>query len=432
MIHVVENAIARFDDQGEIVEFKGYMFDNTERGKLEEQLRQAHKMESIGTLSSGIAHDFNNILNNVLGFVLQIKKHIQEPEKVLKYSQTIEKSAKRGAELSSQLLSFARKGRRESVPVDVSHLIDEVVSLSMETFPRNITVVKRVEEPLQAILGDHGELYQVLLNLCVNARDAILARGSGIAGNIVLTAQPARVGEDISPQLLTLQSVNFIELSVEDDGIGIPSDIREKIFDPFFTTKERGHGTGLGLSVVYNSVRNHHGTILVESEEGGGSKFRVFLPAAGATEVREEVTVVEPHRQGQSARVLIVDDEESMQELGRELLEEEGFDVVIAGNGMEALKLYRTRHREIDLVILDLVMPVMDGGQTYLELKKINPMLKALFCTGFMPDQVFSALLEEERLIAIQKPFNPDVFVRTVRQVLDTPANTAELSQTTG
>jgi CheY-like chemotaxis protein len=289
-----------------------------------------------------------------------------------------------------------------------------------------------VEEPLQAILGDHGELYQVLLNLCVNARDAILARGSGFAGNIILTAQPARVGEDISPQLLKLQSVNFIELSVEDNGVGIPSDIREKIFDPFFTTKERGHGTGLGLSVVYNSVRNHHGTILVESEDGKGSKFRVFLPAAGAAEHREEVTVVEPRKTGQSARVLIVDDEESMQELGRELLEEEGFDVVIAGDGMEALEMYRTRHKEIDLVILDLVMPIMDGGQTYLELKKINPLLKALFCTGFMPDQVISALLEEERLIAIQKPFIPDVFVRTVRQVLETPTNTAELSQTSG
>ena len=432
LIHVVENSIARYDEQGNVVEYKGYMFDDTERGKLEEQLRQAHKMESIGTLSSGIAHDFNNILNNVLGFVLQIKKHIQEPEKVLKYSQTIEKSAKRGAELSSQLLSFARKGRRESVPVDVVRVMDEVVSLSSETFPLNITVVKRVEEPLQAILGDHGELYQVLLNLCVNARDAILARGAGASGKIVMTAQTARVGEDISPLLLKLQGVNFVEISVEDDGIGIPSGIREKVFDPFFTTKERGRGTGLGLSVVYNSIRNHHGTILVESEEGSGTTFRVFLPAAGAAERREEVTMLEERNQDQNRCIMIVDDEESMQELGRELLEEEGYNVLIASNGMEALETYRKRAATIDMVILDLVMPGMDGGQTYLELKKVNSSIKALFCTGYMPDQVISALLEEQKLIAIQKPFNPDMFVRTVRQVLDSPENPSELSQTSG
>jgi two-component system, cell cycle sensor histidine kinase and response regulator CckA len=432
MIHVVENTIAHCDEHGRVVEYKGYMFDNTERGKLEEQLRQSHKMESIGTLSSGIAHDFNNILNNVLGFILQIKKHIQEPEKVLKYSQTIEKSAKRGAELSSQLLSFARKGRRESVPVDVSRLMDEVIGLTVETFPRNISVVKKVEEPLQTILGDHGELYQVLLNLCVNARDAIVARGGATTGKIVMTAQPARIGEDISPQLLKLQSVNFIELSITDDGIGIPPAIREKIFDPFFTTKERGHGTGLGLSVVYNSVRNHHGTILVDSEEGKGTTFRVFLPAAESAERREETKEIEKRPVGQKARILIVDDEESMQELGRELLEEEGFDVLIAGNGMDALGIYRKRFGEIDLVILDLVMPGMDGGQTYLELKKVNPSLKAVFCTGYMPDQVISALLEEEKLIAIQKPFNPDLFVHTVRHLLDSSSNTPELSQTSG
>jgi two-component system, cell cycle sensor histidine kinase and response regulator CckA len=432
MIHVVENTIARYDEQGKVAEYKGYMFDDTVRRKLEEQLRQAHKMDSIGTLSSGIAHDFNNILNNVIGFVLQIKKHIQEPEKVLKYSQTIEKSAKRGAELSSQLLSFARKIRRESVPVDVSGLMDEVVGLSVETFPRNISVVKQVDEPLPAILGDHGELYQVLLNLCVNARDAIVARGIAQPGKIVMSAQPARIGEDISPQMLKLQGVDFIELTVRDDGIGIPQSIREKVFDPFFTTKERGHGTGLGLSVVYNSVKNHHGTILVESEEGKGTTFRVFLPAAGTEERREEPKMIERLPAPQKARVLVVDDEESMQELGRELLEEEGYDVLIAGTGMEALEMYRTRFKEIDLVILDLVMPGMDGGQTYLELKKVNPALKALFCTGYMPDQVISALLEEEKLIAIQKPFNPDQFVHTVRRVLESPANTSELSRTSG
>jgi len=419
LIHVVENTIAKRDKDGAVVEYKGYMFDNTERRKLEEQLRQSHKMESIGTLASGIAHDFNNILNNVIGFVLQIKKHVHDPEKVLRYSQTIEKSAKRGADLSSQLLSFARKGRRESVPVNVSQLIDEVVSLSRETFPRTLTVEKRVEQPQLHVLGDHGELYQVFLNLCVNARDAIVSRG-GPGGLIQITARAAKVGENISPYMLPLHGVDFVEVQVTDDGTGIPSAIREKIFDPFFTTKERGHGTGLGLSVVYTVVRNHHGTILVEGEEGKGATFRIFLPAAAPMEhSKDEGLEAVEIRTGQNELVMIVDDEESMQELGRELLEEEGYKVLVAGDGTQALEMYRNQHRDIDLVILDLVMPGMDGGQTYLELKKVNPYLKALFCTGFMPDQVISALLEEQKLLAVQKPFHPDAFLQTVRRVLD-------------
>ncbi len=418
-IHVVENTYGVFGRDGRLVETKGYMYDITERKRLEEQVRQTHKMESIGTLASGIAHDFNNILNNVIGFIMQIKKHAYEPEKVLKYSQTIEKSATRGAELSAQLLSFARKTKRENVPVNVAQIVDEVYSLCGETFPRNITMSRHLDEDLLSVLGDYGELYQVLLNLTVNARDALMARGTGIQGAISIGAFNGRIGERISGQMLASQTDRYVELRVSDNGIGIPKEMRERIFDPFFTTKERGRGTGLGLSVVYTIVRNHHGIILIDSEEGEGSTFHVYLPAVDRVTAPSIASGVIRPPAGRQEYVLLVDDEESMQELGRELLEEEGYRVLIASNGQDAIHLYRQRSAEIQLVILDLVMPGMDGGQTYLELRKINPDLKVFFCTGYMPDQVISALLEEESLKALQKPFNPENFVQMVREVLD-------------
>ena len=418
-IHVVENTYGVFGRDGRLTETKGYMYDITERKRLEEQVRQTHKMESIGTLAGGIAHDFNNILNNVIGFIMQIKKHAYEPEKVLKYSQTIEKSATRGAELSAQLLSFARKTKRENVPVNVAQIVEEVYSLCGETFPRNITVGRHLDDDLLSVLGDYGELYQVLLNLTVNARDALVARGTNIQGAISIGAFNGRIGERISGQMLATQTDRYVELRVSDNGIGIPKEMRERIFDPFFTTKERGRGTGLGLSVVYTIVRNHHGIILIDSEEGEGSTFHVYLPAVQrVTPLPATSEVIRPPA-GRQEYVLLVDDEESMQDLGRELLEEEGYRVLIASNGLDAVHLYGQRSAEIQLVILDLVMPGMDGGQTYLELRKINPHLKVFFCTGYMPDQVISALLEEESLKALQKPFNPENFVRMVRDVLD-------------
>jgi two-component system cell cycle sensor histidine kinase/response regulator CckA len=418
-IHVVENTYGVFGRNGRLAEVKGYMYDITERKRLEEQVRQTHKMESIGTLASGIAHDFNNILNNVIGFIMQIKKHAYEPEKVLKYSQTIEKSATRGAELSAQLLSFARKTKRENVPVNVAQIVDEVYGLCGETFPRNITVSRHLDDDLLSVLGDYGELYQVLLNLTVNARDALVARGTNIQGAISIGAFNGRIGERISGQMLATQTDRYVELRVSDNGIGIPKEMRERIFDPFFTTKERGRGTGLGLSVVYTIVRNHHGIILIDSEEGEGSTFHVYLPAVQHVTLAPVTSEVIRPPAGRQEYVLLVDDEESMQDLGRELLEEEGYRVLIASNGQDAVLLYRQRFAEIQLVILDLVMPGMDGGQTYLELRKINPHLKVFFCTGYMPDQVISALLEEESLKALQKPFNPENFVQMVRDVLD-------------
>jgi PAS domain S-box-containing protein len=406
---------------GRPIEFDGEKYvlsisrDITDRLMLEQQLNQAQKMEGIGTLASSIAHDFNNILNNILGFTMQLKKHASEAEKVQRYCQTIEKSAVRGAELSAQLLSFARKTRRETSPVDVAALVDEMAALCSDTFPPSITVRKIVGRDLPHVVGDRNELYQVLLNLCVNARDAMA--GDGRQGDQVLTieAVSADPGGTVSPHLLQAHGERSVELRVSDTGCGIPKEIRDRIFEPFFTTKERGKGTGLGLSVAYNVVRNHRGTILVESEEGSGSTFRIFLPPVPGENRR---TGERPGAKKRPEGVLLVDDEPVMLELGKELLEEQGYKVHVAPGGREALELYTAHRDEIDIVVLDLVMPGMDGGQLYLELKKINPGIKAFFCTGYMSDRVITELLAEEDLRAIQKPVPPELFIRTIREVL--------------
>ncbi len=385
--------------------------DVSERNRLEEQLRQAQKMESIGTLASGIAHDFNNVLNNVLGFSMQLRKHIDDQIKVKKYVDTIERSAQRGAELAGQLLSFARSSRHHTLLTDVATVCHEVVSSSRDTFPSEIHIDASIPQNLGPVLGDHGELYQVMMNLCVNARDAIIARGIG-GGTLSVTARNVVIGRDVGPQLFAAQGNECVEISVADSGVGIPEEIRAKIFDPFFTTKDRGRGTGLGLSIVYNIIRSHHGTITVESEVGKGTAFHVYLPTLSAKEVP-------PRRVGKPKRcVLLVDDEPAMQDLGKELLEDEGYTVLLANNGPEAIDLFRKRFREIDLVILDLVMPSMDGGQVYVALKAINPALKAFFCTGFVSDQLIASLLQEEKLQVVSKPFRPDQFLQTVREVI--------------
>jgi PAS domain S-box-containing protein len=415
-VHVVENVIGEFDTDDRLKLLKGYMFDDTDRKRLEDQLRQAQKMDSIGTLASGIAHDFNNILNNVLGFSMQIQKHASDPARVTKYSQTIERSASRGAELSAQLLSFARMSKREKVPLDVAHVVDEVASLCRETFPRTIDVVRRLEATPWHVLGDKGELYQVLLNLAVNARDAIQQKAEGTAGKVTIEFKNLRPDDDSATALLPGGPAPCVEIRVTDTGVGIPKTIRDRIFDPFFTTKERGRGTGLGLAVVYTVVRNHRGVLLVESEEGAGSTFRVLLPAVEDREPPQpSVPVHSAQEQGRGV-VLIVDDEEPMQDLGRELLEEQGYSVLIASSGARAIEIYRERSGEIDLVVLDLVMTGLDGSQTYQELKKLNPQVRVLFCTGYMPDQIINALVEQDHLECIQKPFNPETFITLVHE----------------
>jgi two-component system cell cycle sensor histidine kinase/response regulator CckA len=423
--HVVENISGEFDQFGNLVQLRGYMFDDTERKALEQQLFQVQKMESVGTLASGIAHDFNNVLNNILGFMHQLKKNVDDQAKVIRYAETIEKSALRGADLANQLLLFVRRKKRENTVVNIEEVIDEVLQLAHETFPKTIALRKSIAPLQMHVFGDRSELYQVILNMCLNSRDAITQRRDQLPqGSITIQAVGRKIGEDSLPKHL-FPSENMpkycVELSVTDNGIGIPLEIRDKIFDPFFTTKERGKGTGLGLSVVYNIVKNHSGSVTVDSNESRGTTLRIFLPAVDdesptSPPIEPVATATTRHE-----LILLVDDEEMMQELGKELLEDAGYRVSIARNGEEAIRIYRDHWNEIALVMLDLVMPGMDGGQVYVQLKKINPKLRAFFCTGYTQDKIITSLLEQENLRALEKPFKPPQLLKTVHEVITSP-----------
>ena len=421
-LNVIENLYGEQDGEGELARVRGFIFDNTERKALEQQLLHAQRMESVGTLASGIAHDFNNVLNNILGFAHQMKKHINDPVRLARYADTIEKSAARGADLANQLMLFVRKGKRENAQVTIEEIIQDILNVAHETFPKSIVVRKEIAADVRPVHGDRGELYQTLLNLCLNARDALLDRADeGEHREIVIHAGSLKVGDDHRTQPFLKQDSPpqyCVELSVTDNGVGIPAAIRDKIFDPFFTTKERGKGTGLGLSVVYNIVKNHNGFVVVESEEGGRTTFSVLLPAVGLTAPRSEPRDSDPAVKSNNELVMVVDDEEIMQELGKEVLEEAGYRVIIARNGREAVEMYRGRWKEIALVVLDLVMPEMDGGQAYLQLRGINPDIKAFFCTGYAQDTIISSLLEEHHLRALEKPFKPPVFLKMVRETM--------------
>lgn len=394
--------------------------DRTDRTAVQERLVQAQRMESLATVVGGIAHEFNNILNNVLGFATLIKKYIHDHTKALKYSQAIEQSVQRGGEVTKRLLAFARMEDRAPEPVPMAPLLAEVAERIQRECPEDVTVVRRFPEVLPEVLGVRAELVQALLNLCLNARDAIIANAVlGGRGTLTIDAAPLRVSEELSPTLSLPPGEECLTIRIIDNGIGIRHEIADRIFDPFFTTKQRGHGTGLGLSIVYTIVRGHHGAVVVDSHVGKGSTFLVHLPVHDAR--RRQVLRNESPGARSTELILLVDDERGMLEFGRDVLVEHGYRVMTAADGREALELYRKHAAEISLVVLDLIMPQLDGGQTYLEMKRINRSVKAVFCSGYTSEGVIAALLEEEHLRSVRKPFQIEELLTAVRQTLDAP-----------
>ncbi|MFZ4619420.1 MAG: PAS domain S-box protein [Bacteroidota bacterium] len=418
---VLMTAIAHFDPNGEIIEIVGYITDDTRRQEMEMQMIQAQKMESIGELASGVAHDFNNILNNIYGFSQQLVKYHTDPSRVLRYSDTIAKSAQRGTDIASKLLSFARQKKTETTILSVPEIVADVVQMCNDTFMHAIDVTSQCDVSLWKVQGERSGLYQMMLNICMNARDALLdAPETGLRGSLTIEAKNRTAQNPTLHWFRNSVPSQYVEIIISDNGPGIAQQNLDKIFDPFFSTKKLStlKGTGLGLTVVYNIVKTHQGAISVKSEIGKGTKFHIYLPAVGYTTTEETGSESAVFRSRNNEMVLLVDDEEGMRELGRELLEENGFQVITAADGFQALDILQQNKAKIDLVILDLVMPGMDGGQTYLRMKKIKPDLKAFFCSGYVTDTLITNLLAEENLSALQKPFRPDQFVKFVHSVL--------------
>jgi PAS domain S-box-containing protein len=384
--------------------------DMTEQKRLEVQLQQAQKMEAIGTLAGGIAHDFNNLLTGIQGNVSLMLMNMDFTHPHYERLKNIENQVQSGARLTSHLLGYARKGKYEVKPIDLNRLVED----TSETFGRTrkqITLNRELAEDLFPIEADQGQIEQVLWNLFVNAADAMPGGGDLILKTMNINHK------DMKDKLYDPKPGNYVMLTVTDTGTGMYKKTMDRIFDPFFTTKEMGRGTGLGLASAYGIIKAHAGYIDVESEKGHGTTFSIYLHAS-EKEVQKVVRNAREVIQG-TGTVLLVDDEEVILEVGRDLLEAMGYRVLLARDGKEAIKVYEKNRDEIDTVVLDMVMPSMGGGEAYDRMKEINTDIKVLLSSGFGIDGEATEILERGCDGFIQKPFRMSELAEKIRGILD-------------
>jgi PAS domain S-box-containing protein len=384
--------------------------DVTEKKKLEEQFLRAQRLESLGMLSAGIAHDLNNILAPVLMGAPLLRLRASHPSD-LRVLDTIEASAARGAGLVRQILSFAHGAAGGKIVLQPKHVLRDIGALIQQTFPKNVTLEEEIPNELWTVEGNPTQLHQVLLNLCVNARDA-MPRGGTLrlrAANRDIDLAAAQAGEGGTPG-------RHVMLEVSDTGTGIPPDILDRIWEPFFTTKASGKGTGLGLATVRGIVANHGGFVQVESAPDRGTTFRVFVPAGEqATPLRTAASAQIAERAGHGELVLVVDDEESIRHVANATLSRFGYRVLTAANGNEAMALYAPRAADFDLVVTDLSMPEMGGAELALALSKLNPGVRVLFMSGASVDPE-GKLPPDARIL--MKPFNVDSLITSVADLI--------------
>ena len=385
-----------------------------EKEKMQIQLRQAQKMEAVGTLAGGIAHDFNNLLQAVQGYTQLLLLRKDGDDDGQRELQQIVRAATRGAELTQQLLTFSRKTESELQPIDFNRELENVRLLLERTIPKMIEVEFRLAEDLKMVNADPGQVEQILMNLAVNAKDAMPDGGKLIVetADVILDKDYCKIHRVANPG-------NYVQLTVTDTGHGIDEMIREHIFEPFYTTKETGKGTGLGLATVYGIVKSHNGHLVCHSEPDEGTTFKIYLPTIDSTEesrqAEEHVTAPE----GGTETILLVDDEESIRTLGTQILEKFGYTVLSAADGESALQIYRKEQEKIDLIILDLIMPGMGGKLCLVELLKINLEAKVAIASGYSPDGATREILKRGAKGFISKPYDLRQVLKVVREVLD-------------
>ncbi|MEQ2005240.1 MAG: response regulator [Limisphaerales bacterium] len=389
--------------------------DITEKKKLEAQFLRSQRMESIGTLAGGVAHDLNNILAPIMMSAPLLRQGLKPRETEILIN-NIETSAQRGADIVKQLLAFARGMEGERVVVSLRHMTDEMAKIVRETFPKNITVQSKASRDLWPIIGDPTHIHQVLLNLCINARDAMPNGGS-----INILAENMQVDDHYASFDAEAKQGPYVVLRVADTGTGIPAEILDKIFDPFFTTKEHGKGTGLGLSTVLGIAKSHGGFLNVTSEAGKGTTFSCFFPATpnAKVEARAEKKAL-PRGNGET--ILVVDDEVGILTAAQKLLETHGYKVITSTDGVEALAVYAQHRDAIRAVLTDVMMPVMDGAAMMRVLKKLEPGIKVIATSGIDQDAKFEELKSLGMKAFIAKPYTAEKMLTTLREILDADA----------
>ncbi|MBK5099681.1 MAG: PAS domain S-box protein [Desulfobacteraceae bacterium] len=398
------------DEKGEVIGTLGIYRNVTELRRLEVQLKQAQMMESVGTLAGGIAHNFNNLLMAIQGNVSLMLRMVDNEHPTYARLGNIEKLVQSGSKLTRQLLGYAREGGYQIKSINLNRVVKETA----DTFAmarKKVKVHEELAEDLCVIMADQGQIEQVLLNLYVNASDAMPEGGHLFLKTINVTAR------DMTGRLYRPRPGNYILLSVADTGIGMDKKSEQHIFEPFYTTKPPGKGTGLGLASVYGTVKAHGGYIDVESEMGQGTNFKIYLPAS------EKKIAKEKRLRGEMAEgtgtILFVDDEHIITAVGKQMLKGLGYEVLLARSGKEALGMYKDNREKIDLVILDMILPGMSGGETCERLREINPRIKVLLSSGNDMNSEVKGILEQGCNGFIQKPFNMTNLSEKLRQVFE-------------
>ena len=390
--------MTRIIREGKPAGLRGFLIDITEKKDLEERLMRSQKMEAIGTMAGGVAHDFNNLLMGILGNVSLVLMKIDENDPSHTRLKNAEEYVMRASDLTKQLLGFARGGKYEVKTANLG----EFIRKSSEMFGRTrkeIRIRHTIQEGLWSVEVDHSQMDQVFLNLFVNAWQAMPG-----GGDLSISVENVDLGE-VEVRPYELKPGRYVKSTVADTGIGMDEPTKARIFEPFFTTRELGRGTGLGLASVYGIVKHHGGFIYVESEPGSGSAFMVYLPASDKVLVEEEkAAVVEEVRKGRG-KILLIDDEEMILDVGSQMLSNLGYTVMSAQGGRAGIEMYRQNSKKVDLVVLDIIMPDISGKETFKELCKINNDVNVMLSSGYSLDDHAKEIMEKGCKGYIQKPF---------------------------
>jgi PAS domain S-box-containing protein len=401
-----------YTPSGRPVQMLGTIQDITDRKRLESQLIQAQKLEGVGTLAGGIAHDFNNLLAMILGSAELMRQHIAHHPRLKKYVDRIIEASERGSSISRQLLIFSRPEQAELKPISLSHTINELEGMLKHFLPKSIVIETAIDVDDAMIIGDAGQIHQALLNLSLNAADAMTNTGR-------LTIKEFCVPPEVmNVKYPYAQPVTYVAIAVSDTGVGMEPAMMGKIFDPFYSTKEKGKGTGLGLAIVHGIVKSHSGFIDVQSILGEGTTFTLYFPSV-PRRMQDTLSVLEHSFDTQSGVILLVEDEETLREMLHESLTDLGYTVHTASNGTEAVAIYSTHHASIDLVITDMGMPEMGGEELYGNLKRIHPGVKVLVASGYLDGTTKAQLLRLGIRDVLSKPFKMREIHTAIRKALD-------------
>ncbi|MBW1712184.1 MAG: response regulator, partial [Deltaproteobacteria bacterium] len=413
-VYVVANFTGFFDERGRLIEIKGYLFDNTERKELEEQLRQSQKMEAVGRLAGGVAHDFNNLLTAITGYSALVLEGLEKDHPLRASVEEIMKAGQRASSLTGQLLAFSRRQVLQFRVLDLNEVVADMEDMLKRLVGEDIEFVTKPAPELGRVRVDLGQIQQVIMNLVINARDSMIQGGR-------LTIETANLKADQvdPPAGGSGSNGDWVVLSVSDTGQGMDPQTQAHIFEPFFTTKEMGKGTGLGLSTVYGIVQQSGGQVKVFSEPGQGATFQVLLPLIEdeAEPLIEPWT--RPSAEPGSETVLLVEDEKSVRSLVREILEAKGHLVLEASDGSQALQVSLDHQGPIHLLVTDVIMPGMSGPQLAREIEVQHPDIRVLYISGYTQQGLASQDLSRAGTAFLHKPFRPSALSREVRRLLD-------------